>query len=89
LSSALDFGADITSENVANNTGSRRVKDDAAGMVILSANTKNPDYTRRPHLYRKLLSEGTIHRMRHNPGSRSSGVVTFPAKSTGIDGFLP
>jgi hypothetical protein len=40
LSSALAFGADITSENVANNTGSRRVKDDAAGMVILSANTK-------------------------------------------------
>jgi hypothetical protein len=49
LSSALAFGADIASETIANKTGSRRVKNDAAGMAILSANTTNPDFSPASH----------------------------------------
>ena len=56
----VGFRRGITSEKTANKTGSRRVKNDAAGMAILSANTTNPDFTRRRTLYRKPPTEGTI-----------------------------
>src|ERR1700722_3027305 len=89
LSSALAFGADITSETIANKTGSRRVKNGAAGMAILSANTTSSDLARRRTLYRKPFTEGTIDCVRGNAADEETVAVTLPVKSTGIGGFFP
>src|SRR6202051_2017091 len=89
LSSALALGENIPSETTANKTGSRRVKNDAAGMAILSAKTTNPDFSPASHPIQEASHGGNYRLCEKKCRGEGSAAVTLRVESTGIDGRIP